>query len=168
VARKWNPALHPRDHRGRFTRSASRVMTAGDRKRGRNALQGFRPAEITDAAAAKSWLQGKGKTPTGAVAKYLTNDWKTTNAALRAGKTADGVDDIDAAMTGLPEDVVLRRHMPLALFAHIPMKDLEGMKVRDAAYASTTLDVPGDGEGRPGLVTMHIAAPAGTKEIVIG
>jgi outer membrane biosynthesis protein TonB len=163
----WNPALHPRDSKGRFTRSASKVMKPADVKLAKKASDGFNPTSAVKASGSpQEWMQAHGKPLDGHVAEYLHGDnWKATNAALRAGKPAPGSDEIDAAMQGLPEDALLRREIPLSLFAHIPMKDLEGMKVRDAAYASTTLDVPGH-DARPDMVTMHIAAPAGTKAII--
>jgi hypothetical protein len=162
VARSWNPAYHPRDKRGRFTRSATRVMTAADKKRGRKALENMRPRVFTDGGEARTYLDGLGSPDAaGGVRKYLDGDWRQVNAALRAGKPVDTA-ELDQAMKPLPDDLLLRRQVPLSLFAHVPMKDLEGMKVRDAAYASTSLDL-GPSGGAPDTVTMHIVAPAGTK-----
>jgi hypothetical protein len=167
VARKWNPAYHPRGKGGRFTRSSTRVMTQADRNRGRKAMEGLKPTGFGDAGAGRDYLEKIGPdAPSGAAAKYLDEDWRDVNAALRAGKHADGVDEIDQAMRPLPDDLMLRRQVPLSLFAHVPMKDLEGMKVRDAAYASTSLDVPGHEPGGGDVVTMHIAAPKGTPALV--
>lgn len=167
MARTWNPGYHPRDKKGRFTRSATRVMTQADRNRGRKAMEGFAPATFNDAGAARAYLeQVAPNPPAGAADAYLQGDWRDVNTALRAGKTADGVDEIDQQMRPLPDDLMLRRQVPLSLFAHVPMKELEGMKVRDAAYASTSLDVPGHEPNGPGVVTMHIAAPKGTPALV--
>jgi hypothetical protein len=166
VARSWNPAYHPRGPNGRFTRSATRTMTAADKTRGRKSMEGFNPTRFADADAARNHLeQIGGDQPDGAVVKYLNGGWRTVNPALRVGKTADGVNEIDAAMRTLPDDLILRRQVPAALFAHIPLPDLVGMKVRDAAYASTTLDASGHESGADG-VTMHIAAPKGTPAVV--
>jgi hypothetical protein len=163
VARDWNPAYHPRDKRGRFTRSSTRVMSAADKRRGKKALTGVKLRAFGDAGEARDYLEGLSPEGSGpAVKKYLDGDWRDVNTALRAGKAVDGVDEIDAEMQPLPDDLMLRRQVPLSLFAHIPMKDLEGMKVRDAAYASTSLDV-GPGTDAPDVVTMHILAPAGTQ-----
>jgi hypothetical protein len=142
-------------------------MTPADQNRGRKAMEGFKAARFADASAARDHLeQIAPDQPGGAVAKYLDGDWRAINTALRAGKTPPGVDEIDQAMQPLPDDLMLRRQVPLSLFAHVPMKDLEGMKVRDAAYASTSLDVPGHEPGGADVVTMHIAAPKGTPALV--
>lgn len=168
MAGKWNPSHHPRDARGRFTRSATRVMKPADTKRARTAVSGLKPRPAGTAVQARTYLDSiaAGKPPADGVAEYLAGGWKTTNPTLRAGKTDDSVTAIDAAMAPLPDDVMLQRRVPLKMFAHIPMKDLQGMKVRDAAYASTTL-AASDGVDAPGdMVTMHIAAAAGTPALV--
>jgi hypothetical protein len=165
--RKWNPSLHPRDARGRFTRSATRVMQPADRKRAAAGQQGFAPAELGDAGARSEWLQRESAAtppPSGRIAEYLNGGWRTDNPAMRSGKPVDGLAELDAAFVPLGEDVMLRRVVPSAMFAHIPISDLVGMKVRDAAPASSSLDHTGP--GHPGAVTMHIAAPAGTRAYV--
>jgi hypothetical protein len=164
---KWNPSHHPRDARGRFTRSSTRVLKPEDRKRAAAGQAGFKPAEFGDAAARTEWLQRESAATPSAGARisaYLDGGWRTDNPAMRAGKPVDGVDQLDDAFTPLGDDVMLRRIVPSAMFAHIPISDLVGMKVRDAAPASTSLDH--DGPGHPGAVTMHIAAPAGTRAYV--
>ncbi|MFI7608904.1 hypothetical protein ACIBTV_27840 [Micromonospora sp. NPDC049366] len=171
-ARKWNPSLHPRDARGRFTRSSTRVMKSADTKRARSATTGFSPAKIGGEGDARGWLDRNtsGSTPPpadSALGQYLAGGWRETNPAIRANKTPPpGVEEIDAEFGELPEDVVLRRQVPLAMFAHIPVEDLVGMKVRDAAYASTSLDRPDAGESAADAVTMHIAAAAGTPAYI--
>lgn len=165
MARKWNPSFHPRDKRGRFTKSATRVMTQGDRSRGRKALEGFKPVGFSDHAEGSAYLKKVGKPATShTVTGYFAGDWREINADLRSGQAVPGVDEIDKAMQPLPDDLMLRRQLPADLFAHIPMDELVGMKVRDAAYSSTSLEIPsGDA---PSGVTMHIAAPKGTPAIV--
>jgi hypothetical protein len=165
--RKWNPSLHPRDARGRFTRSSTRVMQPADRKRAAAGQQGFAPAELGDAAARGEWLARESAAtppPSGRIAEYLNGGWRADNPAMRSGKPVDGLAELDAAFVPLGEDVMLRRVVPSAMFAHIPISDLVGMKVRDAAPASSSLDHTGP--GHPGAVTMHIAAPAGTRAYV--
>ena len=166
---KWNPSLHPRDARGRFTRSSTRVMKGSDTSRARSAVTGFRPAKIDTAAAAAQWLAkhaGAAPADDSAMGRYLAGGWRETNPAIRREKTPPpDVVEIDAAFTPLAEDLVLRRQVPLAMFAHIPVGDLVGMKVRDAAYASTSIDQPGL-PSAPDAVTLHIAAPAGTPAFV--
>ena len=164
----WNPAHHPRDSKGRFIRSATRVMKPADRKRAQQGMTGFKPAEIRDVAAAGEWLQrAAAATPSadgGAIGRYLDGGWRDTNPALRSGKPVADLDQLDAAFTELDDDVMLRRIVPLKMFNHIPLDQLVGMKVRDAAPASTSVDRPGP--PAPGAVTMHIATPAGTKAYV--
>ena len=169
---KWNPAHHPRDARGRFTKSATRVLKAVDAKRARAAVQGFKPVDLgAGAGAGREWLdkQTPAKATAGdAVARYFAGEWKTINGDLRTKKDAAQTPDvvaIDKAMTGLTDDVMLERRIPLRMFAHIPMDQLKGMKVRDAAYASTMLQGAA-GDAPDGMVTLHIAAPAGTRAIV--
>ncbi len=169
MARKWNPSLHPRDKKGRFTRSAAKVMSDADRKRGRAAVQGAKPRAFTGDADRRAYLQTLNpEPPQGALKRYLDGDWRTTNTALRSLKkgaaSPDGVDDIDQQMAPLPDDLLLHREVPLALFAHMPMPELAGLKVRDAAYASTSIDPPGSGS--PDRVRMHILTPAGTPAVV--
>lgn len=165
---KWNPSHHPRDARGRFTRSSTRVMKPEDRKRAAAGQAGFAPADLKDAGARAEWLQrASASTPSaegGAIGRYLAGGWRETNPALRQGKAVEGVDQLDAAFTPLDEDVMLRRVVPAAMFAHIPVDQLVGMKVRDAAPASASLDHTGPGHS--GAVTMHIATPAGTRAYI--
>lgn len=164
----WNPAHHPRDSKGRFTRSATRVMTAADRKRAQSGMKGFAPQQLGTAQARTEWLQHAATaTPSAGSARigaYLDGGWRDDNPALRAGKPVDGLDQLDAAFTPTPDGVMLRRTMPMQLFAHVPVDQLAGMKIRDAAPASAGLDHPGP--GRPDTVTMHIAAPAGTEAFI--
>lgn len=166
---KWNPSLHPRDARGRFTRSSTRVMKGSDTTRARSAVTGFRPAKIDTPAAVGEWLAkhaGAAPADDSAMGRYLAGGWRETNPAIRREKTPPpDVVEIDAAFSPLAEDVVLRRQVPLAMFAHIPVGDLVGMKVRDAAYASTSIDQPGQPSAAD-AVTMHIATPAGTPAFV--
>lgn len=168
---KWNPSLHPRDARGRFTRSSTRTMKGSDTTRARSALAGFSPAKVASQGDARAWMdrKGGGQAPAAdsAMGQYLAGGWRETNPAIRANKTPPpGVAEIDAEFGELDEDVMLRRQVPVEMFAHIPIKDLEGMKVRDAAYASTSIDTPDAGPSAADAVTMHIAAAAGTPAYV--
>lgn len=164
--RGWNPARHPRDKHGRFTRSATKVMTGAEKNRAAKAIDGFTPRKVKNRQEGRAYLGGiGGSNHPPAVRSYLDGDWKQVNAALRAGKDSDGVAEIDAAMRPLPDDVVLRRQIPADVFGQVPLGDLPGLKLRDAAYASTSLDSPGL-RSKPGVVTMHIAAPAGTSALV--
>lgn len=170
--RVWNPSRHPRDSRGRFIRSAAKVMTPADRRKAAAAVADFNPSKIGDEAGARAWLdQNAGAAlPEGsALAEYFAGGWKKTNPAMRQNKAGAAappeVAEIDAQLAPIGADVMLRRRVPLTMFAKIPMPELEGMKLRDVAYASTSLDRPGlttaDGD-----VTIHIAAPASTRGYV--
>lgn len=154
MAKKWTPSLHPRGPNGRFTRSAAKKMTTAERTQMRAVIDGMKPVELV--------RQQRPKSP--AANAYLDGGWRETNAALRAGKTPPNVAEIDKAMKGLPDDTLLVRKIPLDKFGRVPVDSLAGMKVRDAAYASTSLRV-GDETPEPDMVTLHIAAPAGTLAI---
>ncbi|MEU7590611.1 hypothetical protein AB0A95_30515 [Micromonospora sp. NPDC049230] len=146
-------------------------MKGSDTTRARSALDGFSPAKVTAQGDALAWMErksgGKAPAPDSAMGQYLAGGWRETNPAIRANKTPPPVvADIDAEFGELDEDVVLRRQVPLSMFAHVPIQDLEGMKVRDAAYASTSIDTPDAGPSPADAVTMHIAAAAGTPAYV--
>lgn len=169
---KWNPAHHPRDARGRFTKSATRVLKSSDATRARAALAGFRPVDLGPGAGnGADWLAKQaaaGAAADDAVARYFAGGWKTTHAELRTKKDAASDPDviaIDKAMTPLSEDVMVERRVDLRMFAHIPMEQLKGMKVRDAAYQPTALQ-GSQGEAPDGMVTVHMAVPAGTRAII--
>jgi hypothetical protein len=166
--RVWNPAYHPRDSKGRFTRSATRVMTARDKNRLDGALSKFTFSSTPRGPrAAREYLATIAGPRPDAVNRYRDGDFRSINAALRTGKPTADVADIDAAMQPLPDDLVVTRMVPATLFRHIPMTDLEGMVVRDAAYASTKLGATTLGmKPRQGEVALHIAVPAGTRAVV--
>lgn len=165
--RKWNPAHHPRDSRGRFTKSATRVARPADIRKAKAAIAAFDAKEhlytsTGDASAYLATIAG-GHSP--AVDDYRATSWQDVNRGLRSGAGHESVADIDAAMQPLPDDLVLTRNVPLAMFADKPIEDLDRMVVRDAAYAPTVFD-GGLGGWSNAEVTMHIAAPAGTRAIV--
>jgi hypothetical protein len=168
----WNPAHHPRDARGRFTKSATRVLKATDAKKAKAAVAGFKPTDLGPGAAnGPEWIKRQAsatKAADDAVARYFAGGWKTTHQTLRTKKDATTDPDviaIDKAMHPLTDDVMLERRVSLKMFAHIPLEQLQGMKVRDAAYQPTALQ-GSQGEAPDGMVTIHMAVPAGTKAIV--
>lgn len=171
-AGKWNPAHHPRDARGRFTKSATRVLKGSDGARARSAIQGFKPVNaggVGPGGSADTLNRlGAGGDPDEAMREYLAGGWKTENPRLRTEKNA-AVDPrtgaLDKSFTPTTDDVLIERRVPLSMFSHIPIDQLEGMKVRDAAPAAGLLDGSA-GEAPDGMVTMHIAAPAGTHAYV--
>lgn len=172
VKRVWNPAHHPRDARGRFTKSATRVLKASDAKRAKAAISGFKPTDLGPAAAnGGEWLTRQPAAAAAgddAVARYFAGGWKETHQALRTKKDAASDPDVialDKAVQPLTDDVMLERRVSLKMFAHIPLEQLQGMKVRDAAYQPTALQ-GSQGEAPDGMVTIHMAVPAGTRALV--
>lgn len=170
--RVWNPAHHPRDARGRFTKSATRVLKATDAKRAKAAVAGFKPVDLgAGASDGAAWIKKQAAATAAAddaVARYFAGGWKTTHQDLRTKKDAASSPDIvaiDKAMQPLSDDVMLERRVSLKMFAHIPMEQLQGMKVRDAAYQPTALQ-GSQGEAPDGMVTIHMAVPAGTRAII--
>jgi hypothetical protein len=169
---KWNPAHHPRDARGRFTKSATRVLKATDAKAARSAMSGFKPVDLGPASSSGGdWLHKQAAAAAAAddaVKQYFAGGWKTTNNALRTKKDAASEPDViamDKAMKPLSDDVMLERRVSAKMFAHIPVEQLEGMKVRDAAYQPTALQ-GSQGEAPDGMVTIHMATPAGTRAVI--
>lgn len=168
----WNPAHHPRDARGRFTKSATRVLKASDAKRAKAAIAGFTPTDLgPGSTGGAEWLKKQAAASAAAddaVARYFAGGWKQTHQELRTKKDAGSDPDviaIDKAMRPLSDDVMLERRVSLTMFAHIPLEQLQGMKVRDAAYQPTALQ-GSQGEAPDGMVTIHMAVPAGTRAII--
>jgi ADP-ribosyltransferase exoenzyme len=166
VAGKWNPAHHPRDKRGRFTKSATRVMTPGEKKKATALAGSFKGSDQgpgPGSGAAKRPLTGD---QSSALDGYLGGGFKDTNRNLRAGNGAadPAVEHLDAAMQELPADVTVTRRVSLGMFGGVPIDQLAGTKVRDAGYTSASLtELPGDGPA----VHMRIQVPAGTKGIPV-
>lgn len=151
----FDPARHPRDRFGRFTKSRTVKASAKDKSAARNALDGFSPQQVDDQ---HGYLAGIAAQPA------PVGDLAGLNKALRAGdEHAAGVDVADRAMIALPDDVLLSRTVPVSAFGHVKPEDLAGMKVRDAGFSATQL---GTVTAQPDSVRMHIAAPAGTRAAV--
>jgi hypothetical protein len=88
----------------------------------------------------------------------------------RRDASDERVKRLDAAMAPLEHDLVVTRHVPAAAFGlgdgdlrRLP-ELLAGRKIVDRAYTPTALHQ----DDRPGGVTLHIAAPAGTRALVAG
>ncbi|WP_250029782.1 hypothetical protein [Paractinoplanes maris] len=158
MARTFNPAQHPRDRFGRFTKSRTVKASATDRKAAREVAEQFAPKQLSRQERGTYLQQIASRQPEGAFADVLE-----ANRALRSGRDSDAAKRVDAAMTELPDDVLLSRAVPLSAFGNTDPASLAGMKVRDAGFAPTQF-----GAVRPagGQVRMHIAAPAGTKAAV--
>jgi len=165
AARKFIPSQHPRDRFGRFTRSRSARATPAELKTAQDTAAALNPKRGITGAKAGPYLQGiapeRGQA---AVSAYTGGGYVDTHKALRAGKTdSPDVRAMDDAMVELPDDLVLSRRVPIAAFGNVDPESLEGLTVRDAAYAPTSI-----GTVRPAkdTVRMRIAAPAGTRAAV--
>lgn len=162
---KWMPSKHPRDRFGRFTRSRSTKATAGERAQAEQVASGLKPKRGITGARAGAYLDSfapaKNRT---AVAAYVEGGYVDTHKLLRAGNTGDpSVAAMDAAMVDLPDDVALSRRVPVAVFGPAGPEALVGMRVRDAAYAPSSI---GALRATKGAVRMRISAPAGTRAAV--
>jgi hypothetical protein len=152
---KFDPARHPRDRFGRFTKSRTVRASAKDKKAARDALDGFTPKQIDDRRGYLEGIGGRGEP---------VADLAGVNKALRAGdEHAAGVDTAEQSMIALPDDLLLSRSVPSSAFGHLDPESLQGMKVRDAGFSATQL---GTVQALPDSVRMHIAAPAGTRAAV--
>ncbi len=157
MVRKFNPAQHPRDKRGRFTKSRTVKASAGDRKAARQVADRFSPAASgSDPQARKAYLAGLGQ-------KADLSGLGAANQALRGGKDSPDADRLDKAMVDLPDDLLLSRAVPSSAFGSTDPTALQGMKVRDAGFAPAQL---GTVQAADGQVRMHIATPAGTRAAV--
>jgi hypothetical protein len=169
----WDPAKHPRDRRGRFTRSRTVDLTDDERDTARAVIAGFTPERFATGTAAGQYLADNAPTLTAeqdAALNYYTGDgFREINNSLRAGNT-EGVKttvaDLRAAMQPLPDDLILTRTVSMDAFGSVPIEELAGKKVTDAGFSSTALGVAYG--GTYGRVRISIAAPAGTPAIFVG
>jgi hypothetical protein len=165
AAKKFIPSLHPRDRFGRFTHSGSGQATAVETKAAQKVASGLKAKRGVTGANAGAYLAGFA--PEGsrkAVSDYTGGGYVEVHKALRGGDSdSPAVKAMDAAMIDLPDDLVLSRRVPVAAFGKLGPESLVGLKVRDAAYAPTSI-----GTIRPAKdsVRMRIAAPAGTRAAV--
>ncbi len=165
AVKKWIPSLHPRDKNGRFTRSRSAPASRAEIGLAEQITSGLRPKKGIVGTKAPAYLEPIAPAAhRQAVASYVAGGYVDTHKALRAGKTGDpSVTAMDAAMVDLPDDVMLSRRVPVAAFGPAGPDGLVGMRVRDAAYAPTSV---GTVRATKGDVRMRISAPAGTRAAV--
>jgi len=168
--RRWNPTLHPRDRKGRFTRSATKIMDAAAKARAQQIADGFKPRRGVAGPRAGDYLNSistrRGGRGSDAVGRFFTDrdTFQQVQQALRAGRDDDPlVRELDAAEVELPDDLVVSRRVPAAMFGDVPVEDLAGMQVRDAAYSPVSLATV---RGNATDVRMRIAVPAGTRALV--
>lgn len=151
---------HPRDKRGRFTKSRTVLASSKDKKLVKEISGGFTPAKTGDGTAYAGKIADPGQHKP---ARDFAVDAKEINEDLRAGHAdAAGVKPMDDAMRPLPEDLVLHRSVPATAFGGLDPQSLQGMKVRDAGFTSTQLD---PAQPAHGSVRMFIAAPKGSRAV---
>ncbi|WP_433067409.1 ADP-ribosyltransferase [Dactylosporangium sp. CS-033363] len=157
--------LHPRDKAGRFTKSGTRRMSADDARRTRDVVHGFKGQKFASRDEGHSALREEVWHGRRGLHAYLA-DWRTINDRLRRGEDHGNVATIDADMRPLKRDYVLSRQVPAGQFGRddVDLAHLEGLKMRDAAYAPT--NALGGQPPQAGMVNMTIAAPAGTHAMV--
>jgi hypothetical protein len=157
VARDFVPSQHPRDRRGRFTKSRTVKATAKDKAAARKVAEGFAPKQVSRQER-RTYLQALAGNQTGGLA-----DVTAANQALRSGMNAPVVDRLNGATVELPDDILLSRRVPASAFGDTDPAALQGMKVRDAGFSPAQV---GTVPAADGQVRMHIAAPAGTRAVV--
>lgn len=165
----WNPALHPRDKRGRFTKSRTVKLTTAETARGRAVIAAFKPKAFTTDADAVAYLKKGPDLPeeqAGAVDSYTGDAFLDINRKLRSGAGAEDdetVQQLRAAMRPTPDDLILTRTVNLDAFGTVRIEDLAGMKVKDAGFSSSSLGLAYGGD--LGNVRMRIAVPKGTPAV---
>lgn len=159
AARKFNPAAHPRDRYGRFTKSRTVKATPKDKAAAKAVADGFNPQQPSRGER-QAYLR---KIAGSDSSTQAFADVTEANKALRADKDAPGAAALEQTMVALPDDVLLSRRVPLSAFGATDPQALVGMKVRDAGFAPTQLGTVRAVEGQ---VRMRIAAPAGTRAAI--
>lgn len=166
----WDPGKHPRDRKGRFTSSRTSKLTDAERDLARGVIGGFKPKQFADSASADAYVMGGPALPqdqADAVDSYSGDTFLDVNRKLRAG--GDVSDDttirnLRAAMRPTEDDLILTRTVSFDAFPKgFNLEDLAGMKVKDAAFTSTSLGAAYG--GTLGNVRMKIAVPAGTPAV---
>ena len=160
MPRRFDPLRHPRDSKGRFTKSRTVLASSKDKKAIKEIAAALKPAQVGDGRAYAAKIADPQQEK---AAQGFAVDAQKINADVRAGHAdAAGVKSMDDAMRALPEDLVLHRSVPTSAFGGIDPMSLQGMKVRDAGFSSTQLEPVGAGSG----VRMYIAAPKGSRAVV--
>jgi hypothetical protein len=173
VARAWDPSKHPRDARGRFTRSRTTLLSDGEAARVRGTAEGFSRRLFRTAADQAAYLRTQGPRPpeqAAAIRGYTGGDAEVLNKGLRTSSLGEAQQDqaaqLRAAMAPVGDDLVLTRTVPLNAFGDAPIEALVGKKVRDAGFTTAALGLhPG---GRQNNVTMSVSVPKGTPALFVG
>jgi hypothetical protein len=156
----FDAAKHPRDRKGRFTKSRTVLASSKDKRLLTGITGGFKPAQTGDGKSYAAKIADPGQAK---AARDFAVDATAINEDLRAGHAdAQGVKPMDDAMRPLPDDLVLHRSVPAEAFGEHDPQSLQGMKVRDAGFSATQLDPVQPAEGD---VRMFIAAPKGSRAV---
>lgn len=172
--RAWDPSKHPRDSRGRFTRSRTTLLTDAEAARVRGTGAGFTHKLFRSAAEQEAYLRDVPPRPQeqrDAIGAYTGGQSLDLNRALRTKKSLDPTqqvlaDNLRAAMKPVDDDLVLTRTVSLAAFGDAPIEQLAGKKVKDAGFTSASLGLHYG--GRRNNVTMRVSVPVGTPALFVG
>lgn len=165
----WSPDKHPRGEHGRFTHSRVESLSQDELAAARGVVANFKPRRFSNAQEMTAYTKDTPRLPAAqrsAVDSYTGDTFLDINRRLRAGDDLSGdstVRDLRAAMRPTRDDLILTRTVPTDVFKGFDLENLAGMKVRDAAFSSTSLG-PAYGGGL-GQVVMKIAVPKGTPAI---
>lgn len=162
--------LHPRDSKGRFTRSFTRVLKPQDNRLARKIIAAFAPKAVAKGAGRSTFFAAFGGGDSGGNQQtrqaFQSGQLKAAHRAVRTEKAAVDspvVRAIDAEMRPLPHDLEVHRRVEQARFGQVPPQELEGYKVKDAGWLFASLD-PDDA---PTGIHMRIRVPAGTRGVVV-
>jgi len=168
----WNPADHPRDRRGRFTKSRTKDLTDAERERGRAVVGSFKPKSFSSDQEALTYLEKSRPALTAdqanAVSYYTGDAFLEINQGLRSTGDTNNPETVAAlrsAMSPTEDDLILTRTVGMEAFGSVPVEELAGRKVVDAAFSSTALGVAYG--SKLGKVTMKIAVPKGTPAVFV-
>jgi hypothetical protein len=162
--------LHPRDSKGRFTRSFTRVLKPADNRLARKIVAAFSPKALVKGAARSAFFAsfgGGGDTSNQQTRQvFQTGQLKAAHRAVRTERAAVDspiVRAVDAELRPLPYDIEVHRRVDQARFGQVPPQELEGYKVKDAGWLIATLDEDEDPTG----IHMRIQVPAGVRAVVV-
>jgi hypothetical protein len=170
---RFTPSKHPRIPKGlkgagRFTHSGTRELDGSDRRRAQQIADAFKPKRGVTGVKAAGYLEGIAATSGrwSDTARGFFSEEKTfddVQATLRSGEESPAVKDMYAALVELPDDIVVSRRIPADMFGDVPLEDLVGMQVTDAAYFPASLTMV---RGNATDVRMRVAVPAGTRAVL--
>lgn len=174
MGRAWDPAKHPRDSKGRFTRSRTTLLSDAEAARVRGEAATFHRKIFRSAGEQAAYLRTGPERPQeqrDAVRAYTGGQARDLNQSLRTKTTLPAdqqatADQLRAAMVPTQDDIVLTRTVPLSAFGDAPIEQLAGKKVKDAGFTSASLGLAHD--GRRDNVVIQVSVPTGTPALFAG